>query len=372
MSDGTKIEWTDATLNVVSGCTVISPGCTNCYAMRAGARGLPRHPSNGLTQPSKAGHVWTGEVRFNEVALLLPLSWRRPRRIFWNAHGDLFHENVPDEWIDKVFAVFALTPQHSHQILTKRSARMREYCAARSTQARVLNAMDALLTRGSSAWLGWPLPNVWAGVSVEDQARRERVLDLAQTPAAIRFTSGEPLLEGITLTDIPLNGGADEHGIEWLFNALTGEQYFIGDDGFNYGGDGPPMSPLDWVIVGGESGSGARPMHPDWAIALRDDCKRAGVPFLFKQWGDWAPVSDIAEDVIDACYAPAPARDPEGRRRCKVSQCVLHRDGSRFDGRSMYEFGAFHSGASAMTMMEIGKRKAGRLLRGDQHDAMPA
>ena len=114
MSDNTPIEWTDATANVINGCGPISPGCTNCYAMRSGGRNLPGHPATGLTKPRKAGHVWTGEVRFNERALQQVLRWKKPRKIFWNAHGDMFHENVPDEWIDRCFAVMALTPHHQH------------------------------------------------------------------------------------------------------------------------------------------------------------------------------------------------------------------------------------------------------------------
>ena len=224
MSDKTKIEWADATLNYVNGCSVLSPGCTNCYAMRLAGTRLQHHPSRKcLTQPSKAGPVWTGEVRAHESALLQALKWKRPRRIFWNAHGDLFHENVPDEWIDRLFAVCALTPQHTHMILTKRSARMREYMTrlhglGRNIGGQAIEVMvAATAVRAGSLTTTYPgaaapsrdraldqvaagLPNVWLGVSVEDQARAdERIPDLLATPAAVRFISAEPLLGPVDL-----------------------------------------------------------------------------------------------------------------------------------------------------------------------------
>ncbi len=276
MADGTAIEWTDATWNPVTGCSVTSPGCTNCYAMKLAGTRLRNVASRaGLTKESKAGPVWTGEVRFNEAELLKPLRWRRPRKIFVCAHGDLFHDNVPDEWIDRVFAVMALCPQHTFQVLTKRSARMREYVISR----RSLNgniggqAVAIALEDGRTEWGGIcttrpaeaaevrekviehvysGLPNVWLGVSVEDRERMlERGPDLATTPAAIRFWSAEPLLG--YLGDIPLEIMPDQ------------------------------------VIVGGESGLAARAMHIDSARSIRDQCAAAGVAFFFKQWGEFAP-----------------------------------------------------------------------------------
>lgn len=350
MADNTKIEWADATANAINGCSVVSPGCTNCYAMRLAGTRMKHHPSRaGLTQQSKAGPVWTGEVRLNEKALLDPLAWKRPRRIFWNAHGDLFHESVPDSWIDRVLAVCALTPQHTHMILTKRSKRMREYLTGGGLINRKMAIWRAMYgearTRFASeildSWYGgpnaaqWPLPNVWLGVSVEDQTRRNRVLDLAQTPAAVRFVSGEPLLEGVSLIDIPLNDGPDELGIQWLFNALTGEQYFDCGDGFTHSGDGPEMLPLDWVIVGGESGPGARPMHPDWVISLRDQCAAAGVAFHFKQWGEWVSEEQSLPDAV-------------------------------LPGTSTYFWGQ-----KDPSVYRVGKKAAGRLLDGVEHNGFP-
>lgn len=295
MSDGTHIEWTDATVNAINGCTVLSPGCTNCYAMRLAGTRLRDHPSRkGLTSDSKAGPVWNGTVRLNESALLQPLRWKRPRRIFWNAHGDIFHPAVPDAWIDRCFAVMALTPHHIHQVLTKRSDRMRAYLSNGAANGRIARIIidwlvDGTITTGLRHCKTWPvrsigdiddptditvdmpLPNVWLGVSVEDQKRAlERIPDLLATPAAVRWLSCEPLLGPIDLGQL-LEGLPINAWLTWL-------------------------DALNWVVVGGESGPGARPMHPDWARALRDQCAAAYVPFFFKQWGDYLPCGQQQAD----------------------------------------------------------------------------
>lgn len=375
MSDGTKIEWTEATWNPITGCSVTSPGCTNCYAMKLAGTRLRNHPSRtGLTRDSKAGPVWTGEVRFNEEWLGQPLRWKRPRMIFVCAHGDLFHESVPDEWIDRVFAVMALASQHTFQVLTKRSARMREYFREstgwRARIAERLNDLKPSPLWNGNVYQGWQnlhgtpdgLANVWLGVSVEDQARAdERVPDLLATPAAVRWLSCEPLLGPVDLAAIRMNTCHDLG-----FDALGGAEIHKDDGDLRTVG-----RKVDWVVVGGESGLGARPMHPGWARSLRDQCAAAGVPFFFKQWGEWAPVCEMAEDLIDSCYAPAPERSPEATRRCKVDQSVLHSDGRRFVGRAMYEQPAFEQGSGAMTMMAIGKKRAGRHLDGQIHGNHP-
>ncbi len=216
MSDRTKIEWTDATWNPITGCSVVSPGCTNCYAMKLAGGRLRNHPTRkGLTNPSKAGPVWNGQVRLNETALDQPLRWKKPRMIFVCAHGDLFHENVQDDWIDQVFAVMALAPQHTFQVLTKRPERMREYLVnasaphrqqefavvGRKLRMRLMQISD-LRRRITSL-----PPNVWLGVSVEDQPRaEERIPALFSTPAAVRFISAEPLLGPIDLHDLHVEG----------------------------------------------------------------------------------------------------------------------------------------------------------------------
>jgi protein gp37 len=198
MADNTKIEWADATWNPITGCSVLSPGCTNCYAMKLSGTRMKHHPSRaGLTIETKAGPVWNGEVRFNEQWLTQPLRWTKPRMIFVCAHADLFHESVPDEWIDRVFAVMALAPQHIFQVLTKRSARMRKYLARESFLSRIGNSSRVEPLQLKGEWfpnerairqiLGstFPLPNVLLGDRVEDQKRAdERIPDLLATPAA--------------------------------------------------------------------------------------------------------------------------------------------------------------------------------------------
>lgn len=311
MADGTKIEWTDATWNPVTGCAVVSPGCTNCYAMKLAGTRLRNHPSRaGLTKDTKAGPVWTGEVRFNEKTLLDPLRWKRPRMIFVVAHGDLFSEAVPDEWIDRIFAVMALCPQHTFQVLTKRPERMRDYLSNLTTHVHVydvvmdmvvLEGANAILTTrdtndiapaGNKVMLGqWPLPNVWLGVSVEDQKRAdERLPILLQTPAAIRWVSAEPLLGPVDL-DCP--------EVDWMQfpegNGIVGNKLNI-----------------DWVVAGGESGTGARPSQPDWFRSLRDQCTAAGIPFLFKQWGNHRPCSDANGPYMLPCSKAEAGRHLDG------------------------------------------------------------
>ncbi|UNJ22078.1 hypothetical protein [Microcystis phage vB_MweS-yong2] len=299
MADNTKIEWTEATWNPITGCTVVSPGCTNCYAMRLAGTRLAQHPSRaGLTRDTKAGPVWTGEVRFNEEWLHQPLKWKRPRMIFVCAHGDLFAEAVPRMWIERVFAIMALAPPHTFQVLTKRAARMREIVSwpdFKTAVAAHAGRMAAKAGRDDDATYDsimdgpWPLPNVWLGVSVEDQKRAdERIPDLLATPAAVRWISAEPLLGPVSLVD-QCNG-------HYFLNSLEGLRWHDNPDGVpTFKSVMPPGNPkigdraarLDWVVVGGESGPAARPMHPDWARSLRDQCATAGVPFFFKQWGEW-------------------------------------------------------------------------------------
>ena len=294
MSDNTKIEWADATLNYANGCSLASPGCTNCYAMKQAHRFDVRR---GLTVQSKGGMVWTGEVRLNEKALHQALAWKRGRKIFWNAHGDLFHENVPDEAIDRLFAVCALTPQHTHMILTKRSARMREYMNRLDTLC--CDSEDGIwpMVRHVAEEFGaddrtmpdqWPFKHIWLGVSVEDQQRAdERIPDLLATPAVVRFISAEPLLGPVDLSGI-CDG--------WSFwGPLSGRRWHDGD------GEGPaysePCPRLDWVIIGTESGHKARHMDNAWAQVIVDQCKAAGVAVFVKQLssGGARPLHDIEQ-----------------------------------------------------------------------------
>ena len=284
MAAATLIEWCHATWNVITGCSIVSSGCKHCYAMRLAATRLRHHPSRrGLTD---AHGRWTGEVRFNRQWLDQPLRWRKPRRIFVCAHSDLFHEKVPDEWVDLVLAVMALCPQHVFQVLTKRPERMRDYIVRFDGDEAVERVCDA--AGGIMGQRGWDrvadaeliaLPNAWLGVSVEDQrTANERIPLLLETPARVRWISAEPLLGRINLRNLKTPGG-------WsAIDALGGVRVVAGRERIEYG-----RSRLGWVVAGGESGLRARPMDPAWARSLRDQCAAAGVPFFFKQWGGRTP-----------------------------------------------------------------------------------
>lgn len=369
MAEHSLIEWTDATWNPITGCSLVSPGCTNCYAMQLAGTRLRHHPSRaGLTVESKAGPVWNGTVRLNEEWLMQPLQWKRPRMIFVCAHGDLFHPDVPDAWIDRVFAVMALAPQHTFQVLTKRSARMRAYLTSEATPDRIAMVCGDLMMAGhltdargkpsrayeravrhpqdADGWLdptlwSWPLPNVWAGISAEDQTRAdERVPDLLATPAAVRFVSAEPLLGPIDFTFMHDSDLGQKEPWPHDVDALTGE-CSDEENGTISGMYEPGRAPrLNWIIVGGESGPNARPMHPAWARSIRDQCAAAGVAFCFKQWGAWE--ENRAGHAILGGTVPGSS---------SVHDSVLFRGGTR--------------------MNRVGKRAAGRLLDGVEHNGMP-
>jgi protein gp37 len=284
MADKTHIEWTNATWNPITGCSIVSPGCTNCYAMRMAGTWLRHHPSRaGLTTMSKAGPVWNGQVRLNDEWLAQPLRWRRPRLIFVCAHGDLFHEDVPDEWIDRVFAVMARAPQHTFQVLTKRPARMREYLMSFRGDGQgflTRNGKDGLTSQSHMPPHRFPLPNVWLGTSVEDQPRADkRIPDLLATPAAARFISYEPALGPVDFRRIDDCSSGTSWVPRWC-NALDGT-VVVEHPAFPDPLTDRPR--IDWVICGGESGPGARPMHPAWARSVRDQCEAAGVAFFMKQ-----------------------------------------------------------------------------------------
>ncbi|NAS22454.1 DUF5131 family protein [Herbidospora sp. NEAU-GS84] len=287
MGDRSSIEWTEATWNPVTGCTKVSAGCDNCYA-----EGIARRFAGTPAYPNGFG------VTLRPERLPLPLRWKRPRRIFVNSMSDLFHDDVPDEFITQVFAVMAQASHHTFQILTKRHARMRaflnDFCRCGSGHVAGVHL------RSNMSWAGtphsptyvpgvdgnavyfdrsWPLPNVWVGVSVEDQKHAElRIPALLETPAAVRFISAEPLLGPIDLRNLRARNGA-------LIDALGGDVKT--SDGRDVYSCCPSV--LDWVIVGGESGRHARPMHPNWARSLRDQCATASASFHFKQWGEWGP-----------------------------------------------------------------------------------
>ncbi|WP_321820845.1 MULTISPECIES: phage Gp37/Gp68 family protein [unclassified Burkholderia] len=392
MSDTTTIEWTESTWNIITGCSVKSRGCKRCYAMKLAGTRLQNHPSRaGLTTITSAGPVWNGEVRFNREWLEQPIGWRRPRNIFVCAHGDLFHEAVPDEWIDQAFAVMALAPWHTFQVLTKRAERMRSYLSHPQRRARITAAARAIADASRHPIslldaLAWPLPNVWLGVSVEDQKRAdERIPALLMSPAAVRYISAEPLLGPVDLESIRWPG-LDGHRVDVLRGGYWNEApYVIGaksaelgapKGGFTNHSDFP--STLDWVIVGGESGRDARPMHPRWARQLRDQCAAAGVDFFFKQWGQWIPICQIDSDWLGSLYRPrVKAKQGEDQdvlndlwgRVCKVPELCLHIDGYH---AKIGQASAFQAGTDPIHAFSVGKKVAGRLLDGQLHDGMPA
>jgi protein gp37 len=274
MSDqrGGGITWTEQTWNPLRGCTRVSEGCRNCYAESVAARfSGPGQPYQGLARMTPSGPRWTGKVQFVEDHLLDPLRWQRPRRVFVNSMSDLFHDSIADQQITDIFGVMGLASWHQFQVLTKRPARMLQFL--RSGDHGLKAQVKAMMTRGGIADplvfkaldrdrrpRQYPLPNVWLGVSAEDQATAdERIPLLLQTPAAVRWVSAEPLLGPIDFS----------HDTE--VGPLTWLRPFE---------DCPRV---DWVVVGGESGAGARPMHPEWAQSLQQQCAAARVPFFMKQ-----------------------------------------------------------------------------------------
>jgi protein gp37 len=340
VAEHSKIEWTDATWNPVRGCDKVSAGCKNCYAETFAERwrGIPGHPfEQGF------------DLRLVPEKLGEPLKWKRPKRIFVNSMSDLFHEGVPFEYIDRVFAVMALCGAfgrgHTFQILTKRAARMRDYLNTPGRQeaiwraagevtedgdCHVANSFHGVLGNGRNT--GWPMNNVWLGVSVENQvAADERIPLLLQCPAAVRFLSCEPLLGPVDLTfwlDVCVRNE------KWLPRAIH-----CPDE-------------IDWIIAGGESGAHARPMHIDWARLLRDQCKAANVPYFFKQWGEWQIGGNYDE-----------VRNYVGTER------IVFNDGRSFEVGSPID----HPAAPFRPKIarKIGKSNTGRLLDGCEWDEFP-
>ena len=358
MADKSKIEWTDASWTPIRArvkadaagiaaakgytsmiqvgtrmagrvgphCERISPGCENCYSQTNNGRCLP---VNGTGLPFDRRARDLVDIILDDRMLMQPLHWRRSKWIFVCSQTDLFGEFVPYEMIDRVFAVMALSPHHSFQVLTKRAERMREYFANSShrqevvsLEARRISVIDRSFTDGGTGGVArWPLPNVIVGVSVEDRKRLHRIEALFNIPAAVRFASLEPLLEDLgqigasLMRHCPKCGRACRRGSLHCSTARC---------------DGQPEGGLDWVIVGGESGPGARQCDPQWVRSIRDQCLNAYVPFFFKQWGAWMPVEDVP-------------------RHAKRSPGQAIRGG----------------------MIRVGKKAAGRLLDGRTWDEMP-
>lgn len=278
MGDATSIQWTDATWNPIRGCSRVSEGCRHCYAETVAAR----FSGEGMPYEGLAKHVdgeprWTGKVDLVEKHLEDPLRWRRQRRIFVNSMSDLFHEKVSNEWIDRIFVVMSLSPHHTFQILTKRPERMRAYFAG-GARERIAACPVGWVPR--TQWKtrlefiqDWPLPNVWLGVSVEDQKTAdERIPILLETPAAVRFISAEPLLGPVSF-----NSGMRCRGCGYT----AADKRLHMDHRLCRA----PSSLLDWVIVGGESGTGARRCDVGWIRWIIKQCSDADVACFVKQVG---------------------------------------------------------------------------------------
>jgi protein gp37 len=323
------ISWTDQTWSPVTGCTKISAGCAHCYAERMHNRFNKIKPFN--------------EITLHPDRLDQPLHWKKPRMVFVCSVSDLFHEGVPDEFIDKVFAIMALCPQHTFQCLSKRPLRMLKYFNPTSG--------DPLFTRiNDAAWdvtgktgfalypthkhgmvpdRRWPPVNCWLGCTAENQALAdERIPLLLKTPAAVHFVSCEPLLENINLRIGYYRcscGAWERHGNIHQICPDCGKQWIANQK-------------LDLAIVGGESGPGARPCHPDWVRSLRDQCVSAGVPFHFKSWGEWLPFEEATEEQKTLRVSPSsmfcPADDLKPcwlRSGKKNAGCLL-------DGKIWHQF----------------------------------
>ena len=317
-------------------CTHVSEGCRNCYAERMNV-----DQPFGMGTGHEYKHQNLKKIEWRLMNVDQPIRWQKPRAVFVNSMTDLFHEDVPFEMIDKIFASMALSPEHIFLILTKRPERMAEYTTDRKTPLRyyaqkITMMADAAIV-GDKVSVPWPLPNVWLGTSCEDQETAdERVPQLLKCPAAVRFISAEPLLGPVDLA-----GGEDA--------ALSPCSYLSGEwDWIDEEADCVRQAGLDWVIAGGESGPGARPMHPDWVRQIRDDCETADVPFFFKQWGAWVPELDYS----------------------------LRRSGYRSSGHKTAVLGQHGSidplhTVGQRVMTRVGKKAAGRTLDGRTHDAFP-
>ncbi|AWJ91448.1 phage Gp37/Gp68 family protein (plasmid) [Azospirillum baldaniorum] len=329
MAENSAIEWTDATFNPWIGCTKVSPACDHCYAetLSKARLGVPW----GAGQPRRRTSVqnWNLPLRWNRKAE----KEGRRMRVFCASLADVFDAEVSDEWRNDLFDLIDRAPNLDWLLLTKRPAVARKVMPAT------------------------PRPNVWLGTTVESQAMAEtRIPHLLATPAAVRFLSMEPLLGPVDLTRVVISEGpAEFYGhpnitkARFTVNALAGVQSF-------------GWRSLDWVIVGGESGPKARPMHPDWARSLRDQCAAADVPFLFKQWGEWAPM-DAARIVKDI---PIPPRG--GIHGDWVKRYVVFADDAGAVRVQAEPFSALDN----TLMYRVGKKAAGRYLDGVLHDALPA
>lgn len=331
-------------------CEHVTEACRHCYAEGMNFR-------FGTQLPFKPGHLDAGDVEIflDDAMLRQPLSWEKPRKVFVCSMTDLFARFVTREMRDRMFAVMALARQHIYIILTKRPEEMLAYLSDPETPARVNQAMEEI---APAHWCdrelddagGWPLNNVWAGASIHDQRSADAVVPIVlQLPAAVRFLSIEPLLGPVDLTELPSHIDGEDRPLMRL-NALRG---------LHHCGAAVVDAPgrVDWVIAGGESGRMARPPHPSWFRALRDQCEAAAVPFFFKQWGEWAPHKPQAGENLGGDVRADRVRivHPSGRSNVEIAEAT--------GGRS--------TEPGSKYMKRLGKATAGRRLDGATHDAYP-
>lgn len=334
MADKTGISWADATWNPVAGCQHVSDGCENCYAAREASGRLRHLPAYaGLA----TGGRFTGEVRLLPERLDKPYRWRKPRLIFVTSTSDLFHKGVPDQYIARVFAAMHDADWHIFQVLTKRPGRMRSLLSSdrfRDLLARELSASRGPDYRYTSDQPRWPLPNVWLGVSVENQHWASvRIPVLLDTPAVVRWVSAEPLLGPVSLHRWL------RHGIptRWITSQYPAEMAHF---------ERAPGTPaLDWVVAGGESGPRARPAHPQWFRDLRDQCGYAGAAFHFKQWGEFRPYTygvlarQLRSVALDGtAYEPGDAASAGQRDLAAMYRVGKHFAGRDLDGQTWDEY----------------------------------
>lgn len=333
MGTTTGIEWSESTWNPLVGCTKVSPGCDHCYAETL----VNRFAGHNKGFPNTFDIVTLRPNRLN-----LPLSWQTPRRIFVNSLSDLFHDDVPDDYIAQVFAVMRRAHKHTFQLLTKRHARMRSLLSSDAFADRVTEiARDAVYPFRLNRF--WPLPNVHLVVSVEDQHWAGiRIPVLLDTPAAVRGISGEPLLGPVTLRP------------EWLHSAMCPMR---GGGVLCACVEGDAR--LDWVIVGGESGKDARPMHPQWARDLRDQCNDAGVAYLFKQWGEWLPRGRLDDGPLPVDNDRTLIFNVDGNMRGRAAGSLTN------------QLSPFSDDSHCEVMERVGKKAAGRELDGRTWDEYP-
>lgn len=317
------IAWTDATWNPIRGCTRVSEGCRNCYAETVAARFSDKGMAyEGLAKRTPSGPRWTGNIAVVDDHMADPLRWTRPRRVFVNSMSDLFHERLTDAQIARVFAVMYLAPQHTFQVLTKRAARMRQVLTSPGFYRLVLDHADAfrrdfphkgLLSVAISDPTKFPHQNVWLGVSVEDQkAANGRVPELLATPAAVRWLSVEPQIGEVDLCPLTCPDCGEHDVSQGVVDGVLSQPWCAECDTEMGDPDWLGIEAIDWVVVGGESGTNARPFDVAWADLLVRQCRGAGVAVFVKQLGA-VPYDSREAGPGDEPHPGGPGADPDCR-----------------------------------------------------------